>query len=525
VSSASGSPSALDALRESRSVASRRQRIVLGITAAVIVSVLILPRCFIDYGENGDAMDNAADAIRIARLGLREGILQGVRWPPGIPLFIYLLAAVVPWGGHVAANLLVFAFYIGSVLVFQRITRNLPNRALLTAMFALTPLLLVNAAVTQDFVPGTFFVLAAFLALDRRRYLLAGILLGIATGFRITNVLLILSAALYIVTRERQLPIWARLRSVVMVSFIAILCGLVWYSPFIYYSGLGWRYFVPTRHGEVFLMGFAYNTVYVWGPIALATIIGVVAYERNELVAWLKGLGTLRSARAIFALSTVIITTVVCFRFPNKVSYYLPAIPFFYLLLAEWVSTRGLWIIALAVVSFSFLSVELKGGDSGRRALRPHLAWGCVVDDWLRRREIQDLRRGIRKLDSLGKAVVLTGMAGVLTRDNDALVQVDAAAISTKLDPSAAQSIHRGVTDTVFQIKQSNVFLTSALSRANVRKLREDGFAIYMFSEYAPAAIMAYGYDPYQDAIPVLPTFTRCTFYHPCESNSTQNWR
>jgi len=71
---------------------------------------------------------------------------------------------------------------------------------------------------------------------------------------------------------------------------------------------------------------------------------------------------TTRPPGTVFAFLAVFAYAVVSFRFPNKISYYLPAVPFVYLLLADWISARGLAIIAVAVSSYSVVSLEVKGG-------------------------------------------------------------------------------------------------------------------------------------------------------------------
>lgn len=490
-------------------------RLAVTVSAAIAVALLVIPRCLINYGENGDALNNAADAVVLARYGFRNGVPLMVRWPPGVPAFDYALVLVAPWGKHVASNLLVFAFFVASIFAFWRMTATLPNRGWLVGTFALTPIILRDSAVCQDFVPGMALVMAAYLALDRRSYLAGGLLIGVATGFRVTNILVIFPAGLFIMVADASRPLWHRFRNVALMLAAAVSCGFAWYLPFVYYSGLGWRYFVPLRHGEVYLKGFVYNTLYVFGPVTLSVIAAVAACQWRPLVSWARAQVKDPSPRVIFALGVVLVHMVINFRFPNKVSYYIPAVPFFYILLAEWISRRGLQIVAFAVMSFALVSVELKGGESGNRTLRPHLAWGCVMEDWIRRSEIEELRSGIAELRSLGKAVVLTGMGGVLTRDNSALTKVDTATISPGLDPATGR-YHRAVSEIMYRVKASDVFLMGDLSLANVRLLRAEGYKIFMFSEYAPSGLRSeHGYDPYQEGIESLPVFTQCAFYRP----------
>jgi hypothetical protein len=509
------SPGDLRVESAARRTAWSRKRIVVTLSIAVAVCFLVLPRCFIDYGESGDALDNATDAMHLAQYGFREGIPMMVRWPPGVPAFFYLLTLIVPWGGHVASNLAVFAFYIASVVLFGRMTKGVPHREWVWGMYALTPLILRDSALTQDFVPGLVFVMAVFLALESRRYALAGVLIGVATGFRLTNVLLVLPATLHLGLATTEWPTRARLRAVVSMNVLAVACGLVWYAPFVYVSELGWRYFMPLKgHGTIAPASFAYNMAYVFGPLALMTMLGVLFYERKRVSSLLCAEWKTRSPRTVFLLVAVLVYLIICLRFVMKVSYILPAIPFLYLLLADWVSKRGLQAIAITVASFSIVNLELKGGQSGRRVLAPHLDWGCVVADWSERSEIRDLRRGISQLRSLGKAVVLTGMGGILTRGNDELVQADAAALSPRLDPASITSVHRAVNDIVHRVRGSDVFLIAGLSESNVDLLRHDGFKVYMFSQNAPSYVkLTFGYDPYSDGVEVLDVFDSRAFY------------
>jgi len=142
------------------------------------------------------------------------------------------------------------------------------------------------------------------------------------------------------------------------------------------------------------------------------------------------------------------------------------------------------------------------------------LAWGCVLEDWFRRDDLQELRRGVGQLSSLQKAIVLTGMGHTLTHDNAALIQASTEAVSPRLDSSAAASAHRGITDIIYRVRNSDVFLTAMMSQANVRFLRSQGFKVYMFSVYAPSHIeTGEGYDPYREGIEVLPIFAPDAFY------------
>src|SRR5882762_753904 len=131
-----------------------RRRLVVGGLLAVLATSMIVPRAVIDYGQSGDAWDNAGDARRLLALGFAQGVPELIRVPPGEPLLTYTLMAVMPWGSHVATNLVIFAFYLLSLGMFHLAVRRERHADLLTLTFGLTPIVVRDAAVTQDFICG-----------------------------------------------------------------------------------------------------------------------------------------------------------------------------------------------------------------------------------------------------------------------------------------------------------------------------------------------------------------------------------
>ncbi len=485
---------------------------------AFVVVVLIVPRSIIDYGESGDAWDNAGDAIKLGTEGLIPAIPHMIRWPPGVPLFIYALAPVAPMAGHVGTNLLVAAFYIAAVALFAVAVRDEQHGRLLTVLFALTPIVIKNAAVTQDFVCGLVPVLAAYIALQRGRYALAGLLIGVAAGFRITNILFVIPASAYMVLTPIMRDRWARIAG---LSALAAAVALCCYSPFILTSGLGWRYFMPLPgHGNkqpilVHVRLAVYNWVYVLGPAACVTLLSAGLMEGSRIVKAARLMAVNRAPIVAFGGLAIGLHGMLTWTFTMKAEYVLPALPFLYILLAGCLSRKAMVWFAIAASSYAVLSVETKGGSSGKRTLTVRPAWGLVVDDYVRRTEIAALRQGVGQLRSLGKAVVLTGMAGVLTADNPAVETSDIKSVSAGALPEWGVSEHRAVGSTVHRIRSSGVFLVDSLPKAGVDLVRRDGYKVYMFSEYAPtAAVNGQGYDPYTLDIQILPILSARAFYH-----------
>src|SRR5581483_7865126 len=123
---------------------------------------------------------------------------------PGYPVH-ELSAALLIRGGWLATNSATLLMSLAGVWLFAAIARRhrLPQPGLLVLTFAFTPLLWNNSTVTMDYNWGLTFVLAAYLALSDRRYLLAGVLLGLGAGCRLTEAAFV-GPFLLILLRERR---------------------------------------------------------------------------------------------------------------------------------------------------------------------------------------------------------------------------------------------------------------------------------------------------------------------------------
>lgn len=487
--------------------------------AALIVMglVAVLPRAVIDFGQSGDALDNARDAMLLARLGLLDAIPDMIRWPPGIPLFILMLAGVVPWGGHVGANLLVFLTWAAAVVLFAAAVRGEAHRGPLTVLFAATPFLLLNAGVAQDFAPGLAAALAAYVALSKGRYTLAGILLGLGVGLRVTNVLLLGPALAYVWCAEGE---WrTRLRAALPLALVAPAVGLSFYVPFIVESGLGTAYFTPLPgHGGNPLRGgwmtAVYNWLSVFGLVATLGIVALAIVRRGTIAAALRQDWTSRRASLVFAGLTILVYAALSLRFTMKAEYVMPAVPFVFVLLGRWFRRREIVAVTALVASYAVVAIDVKGGIPGHRQLALTPTAGVLVEDWQRRHDLRELRAGVEALRALDRAVVLTGMAGVLTGGNPRLEPSTLSEISDRLPPAAGISEHPNVGTIVHRLRGSSVFFVTSLSREHVEQVRRDGYPVYMFSEYAAsAAVHVHHYDPYALRLDVLPIFGRDAFY------------
>ncbi len=450
--------------------------------AVVVLSLLTVPRALINYGVDGDTVRGIITARELWR--------SGVYYPsrlPGAPLFEYILAPLSALDGYILVNAVIFGTFLLCVLAFRRLVNNRRHATLLLTLFAFTPLLLVDAVTAKDYIPGLGAVLWSYVAARDGRFGPAALLLGIAVGMRVSNILFAFPLFLY----------WTLETGSVMRSFAytagGAALGLLCYIPVVAHAGYR-AFHIPASgySGFGYFMVTVYTGIMALGPAALAVLAvsiimkgGVIAREAARLIRtrdpeFAVEITALGLFSALFAVHS------------DRSDYLIPAIPFLYLALDRWADRRTLIILVAAVISFGFITLDFKGGESGRRRPTIRPAPGILVADYLERLRLERLRAGVNRAPVPDRSVILTGYGPVLGFDNPQLVQAEPEEF---LGAAGA----KGITEAnfVYRLKDRPVFFVSGLSKDNALKLQELGWALFYFSDSAPSLLMhTYGYHP-----------------------------
>jgi tetrahydromethanopterin S-methyltransferase subunit G len=190
------------------------------------------------------------------------------------------------------------------------------------------------------------------------------------------------------------------------------------------------------------------------------------------------------------------------FRHGDKTAYLIPIIPFFYLLIARWFPLSHLFIICIAVISYSFFSIETKGGESGKRKLSLKLTKGIVLQDFYNRKSIDSIRNNITNLVAAEKAVLMMGaVMPNFVFNNKNLVRVDE--IPANLNNKGVEG-----NNNIYKTVGRDIYLVYALDKNNVESLQREGWEIFMYPIEVPTFCMnTYKYDPYKIGIKKLPFF------------------
>ena len=384
-------------------------RRLLYCAAAALASVQIVPRLAVDYGADGDARRSAAAALHLAATGSYAPSRL-----PGNPLFEGVLAILVPWGGHVASNTFVASSYVAAIFAFFRTARPLPSRPVLTALFALTPTVVVNAATTMDYMPGLALLLWTY-ALVSEGHLRAGaVLLGLATGFRITNVLFGLPLAGFVLMRGVAPGRVARLGGAALALAAAI------YLPVIHRCAEMLEMPRSSAPFSAYASATAARFTGIVGLPAIGALVCFVALDRRRITAARSRMprpelvaegGAIAVFSAMFALHS------------DERDYLLPVVPFVLLQIGRSLAPRRMPVLLACVLSPALVVLDPRPGAGLER--------GLIATDYQKRAAMLELRANIAREVTPEPAVLLTGLGPVLTHENPALQRVDRAALGS----------------------------------------------------------------------------------------------
>lgn len=302
-----------------------------------------LPFIWEGYGREEDAWGQALNAQLISETGVYE-----LSRLPGHPIYELLLAGL--WNFNHS-----YAFFNGlsalasafTLVFFYRILTHLKiDKALLLALtLNFVPVFFVAGTYTIDYNFALLFILASLHYLLQGRVWMSGMLLGIATGFRISS----LGFALpWIILSYKQLGLNGIIRLCLSSGLIAILS----FTPAFSVYGMGFLDFhkppFPSLTKVMYKLSFG-----IWG-------IPLLIFLAYIIVNKLRKFAVDRKARTpmpyfITAMWIVILMQLVVFiRLPFKSEFFIPAIPFILIALSQFMKAGEIRMLFIASVISCF---------------------------------------------------------------------------------------------------------------------------------------------------------------------------
>jgi len=369
-------------------------------SAAMLAAVYVLSRLpWINLGYGADP-----DAWRVA-MSARYLISHGSYLPsrlPGYPVHDIAMAAFIR-GGWLLTNATTLVVALAGVFAFATIVRRLalPARGLLTITFAFLPLLWPTSISTLDYSWALTFLLAAYLAVCCDRPVLAGAMLGLAGGCRVSYLAFGLPLALLFWQQARLRPV-AR-----FVAATAATWAVVFAPVWLRYGAQFWDFYDVRPTWAEFARALTEGSVGLFPLVVLAVALALSWPTLRTLPS------LLRSDAHMAAWALIILLSLFVFvRLPLQTYYLMPAAPFAILLLQRLLRPALLAVTCLALIAGGFIDVYTTAGAGWRSSsalthVRPTA--GLVLQDYALRKQRFDLVLGVPSLALPAHSVLTAG--------------------------------------------------------------------------------------------------------------------
>jgi hypothetical protein len=378
---------------------------------AAIVALSRIPFLDAGYGVNFDAWRVARAARQIAFTGIYE-----VSRFPGYP-FQEIVCSWFWRGGAPALNGMSALFSIAAAVAFTACARQLKCRdALLAGLaFAMTPIVFINSVTSKDYVWAIAFVLGSLLSVLSRQSLLAGALLGLAVGCRITSGAMLLPLGLILIGQvERD----QRGRALVHFALSMLLVSALAFLPVWDRYGFHFLTFYESHARPAPQVIISRGTLEVWGALGLA---GYAVLLAGLCLRNLKRTETSLPASANrFVLpalvSMICIYLALYFWLPDQAGYLIPIIAPALLLAARFAPRIAFQSMCACLLLAPLIDISTSGVQAGT----------IFADRSERLQTMQNIRNFLRIAETLPqKSVVVVGgwepQIAVMTSDGPEL--------------------------------------------------------------------------------------------------------
>lgn len=326
----------------------------------VLVILSRLPFIFNGFGTEEDSWGLVLNAIQ-----MKESGGYSMSRLPGHPvheIVLSLFSHPEPW----VFNGLSMMFGALAVMFFyfwlKKIGFSYPFIASMALAFV--PVMYLSNVYTIDYAWALALICGSLLAVEYKKFMIAGILLGFSGGCRMSS--LIMGLPLLIIAYEGELLPWLRnaLRMGLSALLIAILCYI---PPYLVY---GWDFFgtysLPYPPiAKVFFKG----SIGVWGVSGILALVIVVVSAikniRNKTGLFFNPKP--KKNKVIGYWTVIFLHLIIYILLPEKSAFWIPALPFMIVLIAYYLKNERLYffVCLLIIISPFVLSVNLSDPHRG----------------------------------------------------------------------------------------------------------------------------------------------------------------
>jgi hypothetical protein len=296
---------------------------------------------------------------------------------PGFPVpeFTYSLLLNLTGGkpSPILFNLITALFSLAAVYFFYLILIKINIKNVYPVLMCLifTPLFYINSVNSMDYNWAMAFILASFYFCLSDKQLISGILLGLAAGSRISSLVFLIPFNFWIIYSDR-LKAYPK-RSFSFTLSVLLVTAMVYFPV---YSAYGLHLFSYDKLiYPAFLTVFGRMTIKVWGVIGTVSILAVVLlilFRKKRLQNEIESSG--HKKITLIILITIAIYFLLFLKLPLEAGYLLPAIPFFFILIAKYLTRNiSIFLAASLIISCFILDIDKTGFEPAGLVLGDHL--------------------------------------------------------------------------------------------------------------------------------------------------------
>lgn len=263
---------------------------------------------------------------------------------PGYPLYEFFNSLVINYG-WLATNVATMVISLISVFIFAKILKELDikNKGLLVITYVFLPILWINSASTMDYMWALTFILFTWFFIIKKQYLLAGFMMGLAIGSRMTSVALILPFIYLILTETKNV------KNAVYYIIIASVTSIILYLPLFFQYNLNFLTYYPN---EMTVIHILLNINYYFGILAVFFgLLLLILSFKSLLNKILK-----KDNFTLFLLFFIGIVLILFIKAPYEVAYIIPAIPFLLILMSNISKKQFFAVFCILLMSNGFIS-------------------------------------------------------------------------------------------------------------------------------------------------------------------------
>ncbi|MDQ3109636.1 MAG: glycosyltransferase 87 family protein, partial [Bacteroidota bacterium] len=190
----------------------------------ILTAITRIPFIFDGYGVEEDSWGLVVNAFEMKQ----TGHYVASRFP-GHPLQEYVYRLIYDQPAWVYNSFSMLAGIIAVAFFFKALKKiQLKGAFAASLMFCFTPVFYIAGTYTIDFAWTVAFVMVSFYYLLDRKFILSGIMLGMATGCRLTSEIFLLP---WLIILWNTFDWKSSVKDLMKVAVPAVVIGILWFVP------------------------------------------------------------------------------------------------------------------------------------------------------------------------------------------------------------------------------------------------------------------------------------------------------